>query len=162
MSNSDLFKNALQWAIYSHKPSDDEPLEDYEVESYDYNKMKEFVSGSIILMNYNTTHKSIIIEILNVLGENSDEFIIHQYKYIGFYWNGIPILRIKQTKVDVKDRELHISIHRYNKEKASLIAEKKTNKIIIFGIGASIIIAGVITLMTFIKKPKSITVEESF
>jgi hypothetical protein len=142
----------LRSSIYSHRLSEDDPLESLDVESYNYDNIKEFVKNSIILLNYNTTHRPVIIEILNILGENSDEFIINQYKYIGFYWNGIPILRIKQHKNDVKDRELHISIHRYNKEKMALIAEKKTNKIIIFGIGTSIIIAGIITLMNFIRK----------
>lgn len=155
MSNNNLFKTALQGAIYSHKLSEDDPLEYFEVDSYNYDKIKEFVKNSITLLNYNTTHRPVIIEILNILGENSDEFIIDQYKFIGFYWNGIPILRIKQNKTDVKERELHISIHRYNKEKSSLIADKKSNKIIILGIGASIIIAGVVTLTTFIRKYKN-------
>ena len=154
MPNNDLCKSALQGAIYSHKLSEDDPLEYLEVDSYDYNKIKEFVKNSITLLNYNTTHRPVIIEILNILGENSDEFIIDQYKYIGFYWNGIPILRIKQNKTGVKERELHVSIHRYNKEKMSLLADKKSNKIIVFGIGASIIIAGVVTLMTFFNKRK--------
>jgi hypothetical protein len=154
MYNSEICKNALQGSIYSHKLSDDAPLENLEVDSYDYDKIKEFVKNSIILLNYNTTHRPVIIEILNILGKNSDEFIIDKYKYIGFYWNGIPILRIKQSKNDTNDRELHVSIHRYNKEKNSLISEKKTNKIITFGICASIIIAGIITLMTCIKKYK--------
>jgi len=147
-----ICNQALRSSIYSHRLSEDDPLESLDVESYNYDNIKEFVKNSIILLNYNTTHRPVIIEILNILGENSDEFIINQYKYIGFYWNGIPILRIKQHKNDVKDRELHISIHRYNKEKMALIAEKKTNKIIIFGIGTSIIIAGIITLMNFIRK----------
>lgn len=151
MSNN-LCKQALQDSIYSHKLSDDVPIDSIILDNYDYNKIKNFIKSSVILLNYNKSHKPIMIEIIDILNKNKDEFFIDQYKYLGFYWNGIPVLRITQNKIDATDRELHISIHRYNKEKTLLQSEKRINTIIGCSIGVSVLVAISFSIMTIMKK----------
>lgn len=149
--NNNILKDALHGSIYSHNVSDDDAMESIELDTFDYKQIKEHIKNSSILLNYNTTHKPIITEIIDVFEENKDEFIIDQYSHIGFYWNGIPIIRIK-FNTNVKQKELHISLHRYNKEKIALETEKTTQKILMFGLGSSLIIGGVVAVMAFLRQ----------
>jgi hypothetical protein len=149
---SDLLKEALRGSIYSHKPCEDEFVETISLDSFDCDKIKEHVKTSSNLLNYNVTHKPIILEILETLQKNKDEFIVDKYKHTGFYWNGVPIFRVNLTTDDVQTtRELHISLHRYNSEKSSIGSEKKIQNMLIYGLVGSLIIGAGVTMAAIFK-----------
>lgn len=156
-AKSETLKNVLRGSIYSHKVSEEEPIEQIELEEFNFDKIRETIKKSSSLLNYNTTHKPIIMEILKILENNKDEFIVDQYKFTGFYWNGIPILRIELKSNDnqkdyITNKELHISLHRYKKEKTYIEAEKRTHKVLMFGLGGSLLLGSLIAAFSFFRK----------
>jgi hypothetical protein len=173
MSRSDILKSALRSSIYSHKVSVEEPIdkielieEDIDIQennsitenefNFDFDEVINKVNTSSKLLNFNTTHKPMILEILDLIKNNQEEFIINKYQYTSFYWNGIPIFRIelKPINIDkVKTKELHISLHRYDREKQSILSEKKTQKILMFGLGGSLLL-GIVAMLTMWRSPK--------
>jgi len=152
INSNEIGKSALNSAIYSHKLTSDDAKETIKINSFDVTKIKEKVTTSPSLLNFNTTHKPIIMEILDILDKNKDEFVVEQYKYTGFYWNGILMLRIELDKSDVKDTELHISLHRYKREKNAIEADNRIHKILMAGLAISLLIGGIMAGVSLLKR----------
>lgn len=146
----DIKKKALNSSLYSHQISQDKPTALITLSHLDFPSIRSHIQNDPALLNFNTTHKPIILEILDLLEQYNNDYVIDQYKHIGFYLNGIPLVRIHLDSLD-NLRELHISLHRYTNEKSRIETDNRTNKLFIYGITGSFLIGGIMTAVSFFK-----------
>lgn len=138
---------ALQNAIYCPPHKDDNAIETVEIESFDNNQIKDLIRKSVALLSYERRYRPLILDVLDVLDENKEEFFLHHMRYITFYWNGILILRINISSVEEcieNNKQLHVSLQKYQKG----IEEKKLDRYIMAGVGGSITLAALFGFMT--------------
>lgn len=146
MEDDALKLSALEAATYCPPHKEDPAICVIKIDEFDVEKIKDTVRKSVELLSYNTHYKPIILEILDVLNENKNIFIIDQQKYIAFYWSGILVLLIEINREVTHSKQLHVSLQKYRTEKQSKIDEKRMNNAVVLGAGttvlASLVIAG--------------------
>ncbi len=88
-----------------------------------------------------------IIEILDVLAQNTAHFLVDRQRHISFYWSGILVCRIDINNEDDEDnhgKQLHVSLQKYKVEKERLAKEERSNNLMIFGLGGSLLVAATV------------------
>lgn len=152
INKNDAAYKALESAIYCPPYKEENAIETIELNEFDIDKVKEQIRKSVALLSYNKKYRPLIIEIMDILDQNRDEFLLDQQKYISFYWNGILILRLIMNK-DVKhDKQLHVSLQKYASEKDQRIADNKMSRIILFGLTGSLLLGGIVTGLALWKR----------
>lgn len=150
--NNFKFK-ALETACYCPKYNDNDTfIDSLEIGNFDTEKIKEQVRNSVPLLSYNDSHKPLIIEILDVLDQYRHNFLIDHQKHIGFYWSGIPVYRIDISNDIPHNKLLHISLQKYKSEKEDIESEHKTQKLLMYGLGGSLLLGGIIAGLTLFRK----------
>lgn len=148
--NKQLKKEALSISIYSHKVSNEEPRVSIELKELDIEIMIDEISKNPTLTNFKDSHQPIIKEILETLKNNKEELMAVNQKYIGFYHNGILILRFKFENYKT-EKEWHISIHRYKNKKTTIEKEIRTNRIMVATIAGSMLFSSFIFGLSYLK-----------
>jgi len=143
---------ALEASTYCPKYSDEKAIDSITMEEFDVEKIKDHIRTSIELLSYSRSHKMSMIEILDVLNENKHIFLIDKQKYISFYWSGILIYRITILKGVAENKQLHVSLQKYKIEKEAIASEKTTQKLIMIGLGGSLLVGSIIALVTVFRK----------
>ena len=143
-TNKIKFK-ALETSVYCPVFKDEDFIDEIELDGkFDIETVKTGVRESVELLSYNKSYKPLILEILDVLDQNSNAFLIDNQKYISFYWSGIPIFRIIMNKEVKHNKQLHISLQKYQTEMDDIIKENKTNLMIFIGIGTTVFLGGIL------------------
>ncbi len=144
-NNADIKFRSLGVSHYCAPYKEDETfIETIELNEFDVDDAKEKVRDSIALLSYSENYRPYIIEILDTLALYNSDFLTNMHKYITFYWSGIPVLQIKINSGKIEDRQLHISLQKYKSEKANIISEKKTSRIITAGVVGTLILGGIV------------------
>ncbi len=150
-SDDTTFK-ALEASVYCPPFKDENAIETIVLNEFDVEKAKEQIRASVNLLSYNKKYRPLIVEILDVLNHNKQDFLVDQQKYISFYWNGILILRLEINKDVSHDKQLHISLQKYASEKEERISENKMSKLTLVTIGISLLVGGIIAGLTLFRK----------
>ena len=152
LDNKDLRYKAILSSINCVPFKDDNPIESLTIsDNFDLDYIINFIEQSEKLLTIGFNFTPLLAEILQVLHDNGNEFLLWKQKQIGFYWHGNLILKIINNSQD-SNKIMYISMHKYQIEKESKISEKKNNRIIMAGLGGSLLIATVITTLSFLKK----------
>lgn len=152
--NNDINFKSLEASIYCHPFKEDIAIDTIIVDKFDCEKIKDKIQKSIPLLNYDKTYKPLILEIIDILDQNKNDFLVDQQKYISFYWNGMLIFRIIINK-DVKhDKQLYISLQKYINEKEERLSDKNLAILTSIGIIGIITIGIVVGIMLFRSKVK--------
>jgi hypothetical protein len=163
---------ALETSVYCPPYKEENAIETISLEGeFDVEKAKDGVRRSVSLLSYQRSYRPMIIEILDVLDQNTAHFLVDKQNCITFYWSGILVLKIDITNEDASHgKQLHVSLQKYkvekerldektklDEERAKLYAEKiekeqMNNNMLFFGLGGSIAIAGLVTAYALLKK----------
>lgn len=141
LDNDDIKLRALEKSHYNpeyKKDQKDNFIESFEINEFDVEELKNLAKNSVSLMSHSQNYRLLIIEILDILAKNKYDFLIAGQNYITFYWSGIPVLEIIINKDTEHGKQLHISLQRYKEIKGELISDKKTNRILLSGVGLSL------------------------
>ena len=151
---NDLKYKALESSIYCPKYTEqDQPIDSIAlVDGFDAEKIITNIKNSVDLLSYNRAYKPVMIEIINVIDQYKNEFLINYQKYISFYWNGIFVYRISINGEVNHDKQLHISVPTYKKRKEEIASEERTNKLLMGGLLGSLIFGGIIVGLTLFRK----------
>lgn len=148
IEQNDIKFKALESSVYCPPFKDEEALKTIELDGeFDVEKLKDEVRRSVTLLSYNISYRPLILEILDILDQNSPFFLIDKQKYITFYWCGRLILQINISNgiEDSKNqKQLHVSLQKYKTEKNRLVEESKSHTMMMFGFGGSTMLAGVL------------------
>lgn len=150
--NDSIKFKALERSHYCPPYKEDSFIETFELEEFDVDKAKEEVRGSVAILSHSNRYRELIIEILDVLDRNKGEFLTDKHKYISFYWSGIPVLLLKIENGVNNERQLHISLQKYKSDKRDIISDKKTNRFIMFGLGTTLVLGGILVGVTLFRK----------
>ena len=151
IETNQLKYEALIESVYCPPFKEDNAIETIDLNEFEIEACKESIKNSIALLSYDKSYKPLIIEILDILDRNKFEFLLEQHKCIAFYWNGILILRINIKKEVMHNKVLHISLQKYKNEKEHRISDKKTNRILMAGLGGVLLIGTLIAGVTLFK-----------
>jgi len=144
LDNDDIKFKSLEKAHYCPKIDEDTKdnfIETFSVENFDVAELKKLTKNSVALLSHSKAYRLLIIEILDVLNNYKYDFLVYEQKYITFYWSGIPVLEICINQEVKHNNQLHISLQRYKETKATLIQDKKTNRLLNVGVGLSLTFA---------------------
>lgn len=150
-TNDKLLFKALQNHVYYPPYKEENALESITVDEYDLDKIKDQVRDSVEILSYSTNYKQIILEILDILHKNRNDFMVDQQKYINFYWSGMLVLRVTVQKEVQHNKQMHISMQRYQNAKEDLIRDKKMDKLMLTGLGGAVVVGGVIAGLAFFR-----------
>jgi hypothetical protein len=153
--NTEIKFKALEKSHYCPPYKEDNFIETIELESFNGDEAKDKVRDSVQLISHNNPYRKYIIEILDVLNSNKDDFLTDMHKYVSFYWSGVPVLLINIKDGIIKDKQLHISLQKYKSEKRELISDKKQARMIMAGLGTTILLGGFIIGMNVFKRSVS-------
>jgi len=146
---------ALEKAVYcpefKEKDEQTKPIEEIKLGEFDVEKAKDQVRSSVNLLSYEKSHRPIIIEILDVLERNKNEFLMDKQKYITFYWNGILVMRITIDHHVDHNRQLHVSLAKYSDVKKNLISDKKNMFMFKLGMISLGLLGGVVAIFSFFR-----------
>lgn len=149
--DTDTNFKALEGAVYCPPFKDENAIETLELDEFNVEKVKTLIRDSIPLLSYSKKFRPLILEILDILEENRNDFLVDQQRYISFYWNGILIVRIIIDKDVGHDKQLHVSIQKYVTEKEEIVKDKKWTRITGAGIVGVLTLGVIITGMAFFK-----------
>lgn len=149
--SDDIKFRALEAAVYCPPFKEESAIETIEMDEFDVEKAKEGIRKSVALLSYNKKYRPLIVEILDVLDQNKNEFLLDQQRYLSFYWNGILILRININKDVAHDKQLHVSIQKYETGKNERLNDRKMSRFVMMGVGGSFTVAALIGLITIFK-----------
>lgn len=149
--DDDIKFKALEAAVYCPPFKEENAIENIELDEFDIEKAKEAIRKSVALLSYNKKYRPLILEIFDVLDQNKHEFLVDQQKYLSFYWNGILILRVKINKEVAHDKQLHVSIQKYESGKEERISDRKMSRFVMMGVGGSLAVASLIGLITIFR-----------
>lgn len=152
MNFDDVKYRALEASVYCPPYKEDNPVETIKLENFDIEKVKDSVRSSVNLLAYEKQHRQLILEILDILDERGNFFLLDQQKYLSFFWNGIPLLRICFDKEVNHDKQLHISLSKYKSEKETMTSDKKLTVLTLGAAGISVFVGGIILGYTFLKR----------
>src|SRR3990170_7358658 len=148
---NDIGYNALEASVYCPPFKEDNPVETITVEEFDIEKVNDAIRSSVNLLAYEKQHRQLILEIMDILNEHGSDFLLDQQKYIGFYWNGIPLLRIIIDRDVTHNKQLHISLSKYKSEKETMTSDKKLTTLTLGAIIVSVFIGGAVLGSLFFK-----------
>jgi len=156
-SNDIKFK-ALEQSVYCPPYKEENAIETIDIDGeFDVEAAKDGVRRSVALLSYQRSYRPLIVEILDILDQNTAHFLVDKQQYISFYWSGILVLQIKINDQDAKHgKQLHVSLQKYKVEKERL-EDKKTketmnNRMLLFGFGGSIAVAVAVAMYSFFYK----------
>jgi len=156
-SNDIKFK-ALEQSVYCPPYKEENAIATIVLDGeFDVETAKDGVRRSVELLSYQRSYRPLIVEILDVLDQNTAHFLVDKQNYFSFYWSGILVLRIEVKNEDAgHGKQLHVSLQKYKVEKDKLEekrdTERKNNKMLMFGFGGSIIVAGLVAAYAIFKK----------
>lgn len=150
-NNNTIKLKALEGSHYCPPYKADNFIETFEIDNFDVEDIKDKVRKSVQLISYDNPYRELILEILDVLYLNKNDFLTDMHKYISFYWSGIPVLLLEVKEGKTVDKQLHISLQKYKTDKRDLIAEKKKDRMILGGLGATLFIGGIVVAKILFK-----------
>jgi hypothetical protein len=156
--DNDIKFKALEQSVYCPPYKEENAIETIILDDeFDVEKAKAGVRDSVALLSYQRSYRPLIIEILDILDQNTAHFLVDKQKYISFYWSGILVLQIVTKNEDSgHGKQLHVSLQKYKVEKERLEdkqeKEQLNNKMMLFGFGGSLIVAGGVAAYAFFKK----------
>ncbi len=156
--SDDIKFKALEQSVYCPPYKEENAIETVELDSkFDVEKAKSAVRDSVALLSYQRSYRPLIIEILDILDQNTAHFLVDKQNYISFYWSGILVLQIIVKNEDAAHgKQFHVSLQKYKVEKERLeekmAKEKMNNNMLLFGFGGSIIVALGVSVYAFWKK----------
>ncbi len=143
--HNDIKFKALESSVYCPPFKEENAIETIQLdEEFDVEKAKDAVRRSVSLLSYQRSYRPLIIEILDVLAQNTAHFLVDRQRHISFYWSGILVCRIDINNEDDEDnhgKQLHVSLQKYKVEKERLAKEERSNNLMIFGLGGSLLVA---------------------
>ena len=151
LETNDIKFKAFEASHYCPPYKEDNFIESFDMDTFDVEKAKDMIRKSVKLLSHSKGYRDLLIEILDVLDRNRYDFLADQQKYISFYWSGIPVLLIIINKTVAHDKQLHISLQKYKVIKQEKVSEKKTNRVIMLGLGGSLLIGGVIAGLALLR-----------
>lgn len=154
INNYDIQFKALEKSHYCPPYKDDNFIETINLDKFEIEEVKEKVKNSVQLLSHTNPYREYIVEILDILDTNSTDFLTHMHRYISFYWSGVPVLLLIIESGITKDRQLHISLQKYKSEKRELVSDKKQNRMLMAGLGGTLLIGGFIVAMAVFKSNK--------
>jgi hypothetical protein len=158
---NDLKFKALESSVYCPPFKEEKAIKHIELDGeFDVEKIKAEVRRSVSLLSYQVSYRPLILEILDILDQNSPYFLVDKQKHITFYWSGILVLRIDVKKEDIDhDKQLHVSLQKYKVEKTKLLEDKKrlveeskSYTTMMMGFGGSMMLAGLVAGFTIFNK----------
>lgn len=145
LENIELKLQALDEAISypPYKEVEDAPV--IEVDKFDYTVISEKISSNEKLTNLEGAKIDLLLEVIKILSDNVIKFNIELHNYMGFYWRGLPILVVKINGESMNlMRMMYISVKVYKDELTDALADKQVTKSLFRGIGAVILLGGLI------------------
>ncbi len=148
---NDLKCRALEAAVYSPQYKEEEPIDEIVFqEELDVEAVKEHMRGSVPLTSYNRDHYLQMVEILDVLHQYRNNFLVDHYRYITFYWSGVLVFRITVDKEVTHNKQMHISVQKYKSEYEKLEQERRYDEQAywrnVYGLSAAVVLAtGIVT-----------------
>lgn len=142
---------ALESAVYCPPYTYENSIDSLTIDKFNSDQIKQHIKGSVPLLSYNTTYIPIMIDILDILYQYKNNFLIDDQKYISFYWSGILIYRITINKKVSHEKQLHIKLQKYKTEKENITVDNNTNRFLIFLGGASLIIGTIVVGFSLFK-----------
>ena len=116
----DLRCEALEASVYHPEYKQETPIAQLELKEFDAGIIKEHIRGSVDLLAYNRAHRPLLIEIVDVLDQNKQNFLIDSQQYFSFYWNGRLVYQVLIKGEFEHTKDCHISYYKYKTEKARL------------------------------------------
>ena len=152
----DIKFKALEASVYCPPFKEENAIETIVLEGeFDVEKAKDEVRRSVSLLSYQRSYRPEIIEILDVLAQNTAHFLVDRQTCITFYWSGILVCRIDIKGVmndNNHGKQLHVSLQKYKVEKERLEKEIRNNNLMMLGFGGSLAVGAVVACYAFIKK----------
>lgn len=153
--NDSRFK-ALESSVYCPPFKEENAIETITLDGeFDVEKAKDEVRRSVSLLSYQRSYRPEIIEILDVLAQNTAHFLVDRQRHISFYWSGILVCRIDIDNPNGDGdhgKQLHVSLQKYKVEKERLEKEKRSNNMILVGFGGSLLVGLSVATYAIIKK----------
>ena len=153
--SNDIRFRALEASVYCPPFKEDNAIETIILDGkFDVEKVKDEVRKSIALLSYQRSYRPQIIEILDVLAQNTAHFLVDRQSHITFYWSGILVCSIDincENNNDDHGKQLHVSLQKYKVEKERLQKEKKDSNILMIGFGGSLVVGVVVVGYAFFK-----------
>lgn len=118
IGNQDIKLASLEEAISYPQYKEVDGLTTIEVESFNYDLIKENLAS---VESIDGEKLMLIDEIIKLLDENKLKFSIDKHNYIGLYWRGLPMLIIK-TKETQMQTMMYVAVKTYKDE-----FEKRSN-----------------------------------
>lgn len=119
----ELKHTALMSSVYFQDRINDVPIDQID---FDYNldteAVKEHMRNSVLLFSNNKNYRHMIVEILDVMNQYRQDFLMDNNNCIIFSWNGLVIYKINMNKDKQfnHNKQLHVSLQKYNTEKEIL------------------------------------------
>ena len=153
---NDIRFKALESSVYCPPFKEENAIEAIQLDGeFDVEKAKDGVRRSVSLLSYQRSYRPDIIEILDVLAQNTAHFLVDRQKHITFYWSGILVCRIDINNPNGENdhgKQLHVSLQKYKVEKERLEKEKRSNNMMLFGLGGSLIVGVSVATYAIIRK----------
>lgn len=145
--DNDIKFTALESSVYCPPFKEENPIEHLQLDGeFDVERAKNGVRDSVSLLGYQRSYRPLILEILDVLSQNTAHFLVDKQNHITFYWSGILVLRIdinRKEKVE-HQKQLHVSLQKYKVEKSKLLNESYNNKLMMLGLTGTAAIGGLL------------------
>jgi hypothetical protein len=155
---NDIKFKALEQSVYCPPHKEEIAIETVNLDGdFDVEKAKVEVKQSVALLSYQRSYKPLIIDILDILDQNTAHFLVDKQNHITFYWSGILVLQINIHNDDSNHgKQLHVSLQKYKVETEKL-EEKAANErfntnLLIFTLGGSVLVGGLVTMWAIFKK----------
>ena len=108
-----------------------------DVDSFDYDTIREKIHSSDSMGNIEGEKLNLIDEMIKLLASNKKKFNIDTHNYIVLYWRGLPMLVIK-TKGSNTQTMMYIAVKTYKDELSKKTMTKFGSKIV-FGAGVALV-----------------------
>lgn len=132
IENLDIKLNALEEAI-SYPSLKKQAFGDaciIEVETFDYDIIRQKIKDNEKLTNLEGTKMDLILEVLKLLNDYKIKYNVELHNIIGFYFRGLLLLVLKVTgnQVNNQDRMIYVSVKVYKDELNQSLSDKKLSR----------------------------------
>lgn len=150
--NTELKLQALDEAISYPPYKEVKDAMTIEVEDFNYHIIQDKVKDNEEFTNLEGAKVNLILEMIELLGENKKRYNVGLHNYIGFYWRGLPILIVKINSNTIQQRMMYISVKVYKDDLSEKLTNKNISRILAGGIGGLLIIGGIFAGITLFRK----------